>query len=96
MRAGDAGGTSAGTLPGVVRDVAFRGTGFSCRIELPALGAQVKAEGRGATPPFAVDDAVGIDWSAESCWLLPRERGDDTPPPPPASEPESDPAEARA
>ena len=85
----------SGTLSGVVRDVAFRGTGFSCRIELPALGAQVKAEGRGATPPFAVDDAVAIDWSPESCWLLPRARGDDTPPPVP-SEHEPDPAEARA
>ena len=85
----------SGTLSGVVRDVAFRGTGFSCRIELPALGAQVKAEGRGATPPFVVDDAVAIDWSPESCWLLPRARGDDTPPPAP-SEQEPDPAEARA
>ncbi len=89
-------GDRSGSLSGVVRDVAFRGTGFSCRIELPALGAQVKAEGRGATPPFAVDDAVAIEWAAESCWLLPRERGDDTPPAPPPSEPQSDPAQARA
>ena len=95
MRAGTPDETP-GTLRGIVRDVAFRGTGFGCRIELPALGAQVKAEGRGATPPFDVDDEVGIDWRPESCWLLPRERGDDTPPPPVTSEPESDPAQARA
>ena len=57
-----------------MRDVAFRGTGFGCRIDLPALGLQVKAEGPGAAPPFAVDDAVRIDWRPESCWLLPRTR----------------------
>jgi len=94
MRAGTPDETP-GTLRGIVRDVAFRGTGFGCRIELPALGAQVKAEGRGATPPFDVDDEVGIDWRPESCWLLPRER-DDTPPPPVTTESESDPAQARA
>jgi spermidine/putrescine ABC transporter ATP-binding subunit len=87
--------STPGTLRGVVRDVAFRGTGFGCRIELPALGAQVKAEGRGAAPSFAVDDSVGIDWLPESCWLLPRERGDDTAPPPVMTEPETNPAQAR-
>jgi len=94
MRAGTPAETP-GTLRGVVRDVAFRGTGFGCRIELPALGAQVKAEGRSSSPPFNVDDAVGIDWQPGSCWLLPRSRGDDTPPPPVTTEPESAPAQAR-
>ena len=92
VRADTAAAGDTGTLHGVVRDVAFRGTGFGCRIELPALGVQVKAEGRGSAPPFDVDDAVSIDWRPESCWLLPRESGDAIPEP----VPEPDPAEARA
>ena len=81
-----------GALHGVVRDVAFRGTGFGCRIELPALGAQVKAEGPGSAPPFAVDDAVRVDWRPESGWLLPRAGGEAVPDP----IPEPDAAEAHA
>jgi spermidine/putrescine ABC transporter ATP-binding subunit len=95
VRAGAPAGDSD-TLHGVVRDVAFRGAGFGCRIELPELGAQVKAEGPGAAPPFEVDDPVSVDWRPESCWLLPRAPGDDTPPPPVVAEPATDPAEARA
>jgi len=96
VRAADAaaGRDDAGSLRGVVRDVAFRGTGFGCRIELPALGAQVKAEGPGAAPPFAVDDAVRVDWRPESGWLLPREGGEAAPPP--IAEPDAAAAEARA
>ena len=85
------GAADPGTLHGVVRDVAFRGTGFGCRIELPALGIQVKAEDRGSAPLFEVDDAVSIDWRPESCWLLPRESGEALPKP--VVEP--DPAEVR-
>ena len=64
-----------GPLHGVVRDVAFRGTGFSCRIELPALGIELKAEGPGAAAPFEVGDAVAVDWHTDAGWLLPRELG---------------------
>lgn len=92
VRADARGTEDSRTLHGVVRDVAFRGTGFRCRIEMPALGTQVKAEGRGSTPPFDVDDAVSIDWLPESCWLLPREHGQAVPEP----VPDPDPAEARA
>src|SRR4051812_1218578 len=60
----------AGDLHGVVRDVAFRGTGFSCRIELPELGVELKAEGPGAEAPFEVGDAVVVDWHADAGWLL--------------------------
>jgi spermidine/putrescine ABC transporter ATP-binding subunit len=79
----------AGVLHGVVRDVAFRGTGFSCRIELPELGVELKAEGPGAEAPFEVGDAVVVDWHADAGWLLPRS-GDTAPIPVP------DPEEARA
>jgi len=70
-------------LTGVVRDVAFRGTGFSYRIELPALGVHVKAETRAAVTPHAVDDPVVVEWDRDACWLLEREASETEPPPPP-------------
>jgi hypothetical protein len=60
-------------LPGVIRDVAFRGTGFSYLIDLPDLGMQVKAETRASASPHLVDAAVGVGWEADACWLLPRD-----------------------
>ncbi len=57
-------------LPGIVRDVAFRGTGFSYRIELPELGVHAKAESRTADAARNVDDPVDIEWDAAACWLL--------------------------
>jgi len=56
---------------GLVRDAAFRGTGFTYRIELTGLGVELKAE----TPPssvHAVGDRVTVEWDASACWLLPR------------------------
>jgi len=57
---------------GVVRDAAFRGTGFTYRIELSGLGLELKAE----TPPssvHAVGDRVTVEWDPSACWLLPRD-----------------------
>ena len=72
------GAAGSDAIPGVVRDVAFRGTGFSYRIDLPQLDGQVKAEPRaGSSSPHFVDDAVGVEWDADACWLLPREAGVD-------------------
>ncbi len=59
-------------LPGVVRDAAYRGTGFSYRIALPELATDVKAETRGAVG-HEVDQQVSIDFDPDACWLLPRE-----------------------
>jgi ABC-type Fe3+/spermidine/putrescine transport system ATPase subunit len=69
------------SLPGVVRDAAYRGTGFSYRIELEELETHVKAETRGAVG-HRVDHPVSVDWDADSCWLLPREEQETVPPPP--------------
>ena len=62
-------------LRGVVRDVAYRGTGFSYRIELPEVDALVKAESRGGSA-CDVEQHVTIDWDADACWLLPREESE--------------------
>jgi ABC-type Fe3+/spermidine/putrescine transport system ATPase subunit len=60
------------SLPGVVRDAAYRGTGFSYRIELAEIETHVKAETRGASE-HQVDQPVSVAWDADACWLLPRE-----------------------
>jgi spermidine/putrescine ABC transporter ATP-binding subunit len=60
------------SLPGIVRDAAYRGTGFSYRIELAEIETHVKAETRSASG-HEVDQAVSVAWDADACWLLPRE-----------------------
>jgi hypothetical protein len=69
----------------VVRDAAYRGTGFSYRIELSELDAHVKAETRG-TVGHEVDQPVSVDWDSDACWLLPREEEEMVPPAPSAIE----------
>jgi iron(III) transport system ATP-binding protein len=72
---------TAESLRGVVRDAAYRGTGFSYRIELSEFDTHVKAETRGMTG-HSVDQPVSVDWDADACWLLPRAEQDTVPPPP--------------
>jgi ABC-type Fe3+/spermidine/putrescine transport system ATPase subunit len=81
--AGSAANGVPDALSGVVRDVAFRGTGFSYRIELPALGVYVKAETHEAALPHAVDEPVAVEWDSDACWLLDREASETAPPPSP-------------
>ncbi len=76
---------SADALPGVVRDAAYRGTGFSYRIELSALDVFIKAETRGAVG-HEVEQPVSVDWDPDACWLLPREEEETVAPTPIASE----------
>jgi spermidine/putrescine ABC transporter ATP-binding subunit len=83
---GLAGNGSAEALPGVVRDAAYRGTGFSYRIELAEIDTHVKAETRGGSG-HEVDQAVSVAWDADACWLLPREQDETLAPAPiPAEE----------
>ena len=72
IRLSDAPGFSA-TLAGVVRDVAFRGSGFTYRIEVPGLAEEVKAEvpAEGAVP-YELGASVSLSWDAGSCSLLAR------------------------
>ena len=83
-----AGNGTAESLRGVVRDAAYRGTGFSYRIELSEFKTHVKAETRGGAG-HAVDQAVSVDWDADACWLLPRDEKE-TVAPAPAAEPDLD------
>jgi ABC-type Fe3+/spermidine/putrescine transport system ATPase subunit len=78
---------AADELAGVVRDVAFRGTGFQYRIAVHALETELKVEAPASSPELAVDERVIVDWTASACWLMPRD--DDTQaagPPLPAKE----------
>jgi spermidine/putrescine ABC transporter ATP-binding subunit len=64
-------------LRGVVRDVAYRGTGFTYRVELEGLRELVKAEmpAEGGAP-HELGSRVALTWDPASCGLLPRdERG---------------------
>lgn len=63
-----------GSLRGMVLDVAFRGTGYSYRIDVPGLAEPLKAEVPAqAGPPFALGSNVGLLWDPASCGLLRRE-----------------------
>jgi ABC-type Fe3+/spermidine/putrescine transport system ATPase subunit len=80
-----AGNGTAESLQGVVRDTAYRGTGFTYRIELSELETHVKAETRGVTG-HSVDQRVSVDWDADACWLLPRDEQETVAPAPTADE----------
>ena len=60
-------------LRGVVLDVGFRGSGFSCRLEIDGLSEPLKAElpAETGTPPV-LGSAVGVTWDESSVCLLPR------------------------
>jgi ABC-type Fe3+/spermidine/putrescine transport system ATPase subunit len=64
-------------LAGVVRDLAFRGTGFSYRVHVTGLPDLIKAEmSAESAPPLNVGSGVRVSWEPAACGLLPREPGD--------------------
>jgi hypothetical protein len=68
-----AGQPAADELAGVVRDVAFRGTGFQYRIAVDALETELKTEAPASSPKLDVDERVTVDWTPSACWLLLRD-----------------------
>jgi ABC-type Fe3+/spermidine/putrescine transport system ATPase subunit len=63
----------AQSLRGVVRDFAFRGTGYAYRIALSGVAESIKAEVTAAeSAPFPVGAEVSISWDARACSLLKR------------------------
>jgi len=62
-----------GGLTGTVRDFAYRGAGYSYRIELQGIPQLLKAEVAAATAgPFPIGDRVRVSWDAAACSFLPR------------------------
>jgi ABC-type Fe3+/spermidine/putrescine transport system ATPase subunit len=61
-------------LAAVVRDVAFRGTAFTYRLEVVGIDQPVKAEVV-ATPghPLPIGSEAAVSWAADSAIFLPRE-----------------------
>ena len=60
-------------LRGVVRDLAFRGAGFTYRLEVPGLEELLKAETASeGRVPFELGSEVAITWDAASCGVLSR------------------------
>jgi spermidine/putrescine transport system ATP-binding protein len=68
------GAVADGAMSGVVRDVAFRGSGFACQLDVAGLSEPVKAEvsAEARTPP-ELGTAVGIAWDSTAVCLLARE-----------------------
>jgi ABC-type Fe3+/spermidine/putrescine transport system ATPase subunit len=63
-------------LAGTVLDLAFRGAGYSYRIDVPGVAEPLKAEtAAGLGPPMAVGTEVRVVWDVASCGLLPRPAG---------------------
>jgi hypothetical protein len=60
-------------LRGTIRDLAFRGAGFTYRIEVAGLAELLKAElaAEGGVP-FELGSEVAVTWDAASCGVLPR------------------------
>ena len=68
--------TSDGVLHGTVRDLAFRGTGFTYRVEVPGVVDLIKAEmSADGSVPFEVGSRVALRFDPRACSLLPRETG---------------------
>lgn len=62
------------SVQGIVRDLAFRGSGFSYEIEVADLPEPIKAEMPAEfAAPFSVGGRVRVVWDADACRLLNRE-----------------------
>ena len=73
MRVLPASAATNGGLPGTVIDLAFRGSGFSCRVAVDGLADAVKAELPIDQRTMDVGDAVICTWSAGAARILPRD-----------------------
>jgi ABC-type Fe3+/spermidine/putrescine transport system ATPase subunit len=63
-------------LPATVLDVAFRGGGFTYRLDVPGVAEPVKAEiSAGADGPASIGSQVALQWDASACSLLPATAG---------------------
>jgi ABC-type Fe3+/spermidine/putrescine transport system ATPase subunit len=67
------GAVAGDAMRGVVRDVAFRGSGFACQLDVEGLSEPMKAElsAESGAPP-ELGSVVGIAWDSEAVCLLSR------------------------
>lgn len=71
LRLGPADGAA---FTATVLDSAFRGSGFTYRLNVPGLPEAVKAEVSAQPgPAYALGSEVGVQWDTDACVLLPRE-----------------------
>ena len=70
----DAAPPGYGTVTGVVRDLAYRGTGWSYRLEVPGITHLLKAETPSANAmPRGVGEEVTACWDPQLAGLLPKD-----------------------
>jgi hypothetical protein len=63
-------------MHGIVRDIAFRGSAFTYRVEVPGLPELVKAEMPGeGSAPVNIGSEVSVLWDVDACRLLSQESG---------------------
>ena len=60
-------------MEGRVADLAFRGTAYAYRVDVPGLAETIKVEAPGDGAPLAVGDAVRVTWGPDAASLLTRE-----------------------
>jgi spermidine/putrescine ABC transporter ATP-binding subunit len=65
--------SDADGLTGTVRDIAFRGSGFTYVVELDGGGETLKAETPASDSPIDVGTPVAVSWDPNASWLLPRQ-----------------------
>ena len=63
-------------IPGIVRDFAYRGSGYAYRIAVAGLGEMLKAEVPAVeSGPFAIGARVDLAWDMSACLFLRRSEG---------------------
>jgi len=73
LRVAPVAGEPDGALRGRVADLAFRGTAYAYRIEVPGLDDPLKVETAGGGAPLGVGEQVDVRWAADAARLLPRD-----------------------
>ena len=73
LRVQPADAAANGGMEGRVADLAFRGTAYAYRVDVPGLAETIKVEAPGDGAPLAVGDAVRVTWGPDAASLLARD-----------------------
>ena len=66
LRVQPADAAANGGMEGRVADLAFRGTAYAYRVDVPGLAETIKVEAPGDGAPLAVGDAVRVTWGPDA------------------------------